>query len=552
MFDVEEDLRRQARMESERSNFEALWHEIGQLILPRQADFLGSTSFSQGARRTEHIYDETAMMALDHGCAVFEGEVIPAGAQWQIIMGLDPELMKNQRARLWFELKTSQLFQLRNSAYSGFGNQTHESVASLLAFGLQGMAPALIRDGRGVPVGIGYRSEHIGQLYIQENYRGEIDIVHRKFTLTNRQALQQWDDKAPECARKGERDGRLDDANGYIHVLRPNPAFDPARIDAAGKQIASYYIAVADRQAFDQGGYRSMPTIVSRYEKSPTETYGRSPAINVLPSIKATQAMMRDLVTAIEFMAGPALLAHSDMQDEMLFYAPRSVSYGGLDDRGNPTVRRMFEDPDISAAMKLLEDTRGVIKRAFFEDLYTVRQDLKSHITAFEMMDRAQQRGLLLAPLQRQETEWLTPMAHRELDLMNEIGLLDDMPPEVAEAGGLYQTIYENPLARARKAEGAAGFYNMLNGLSALMQLDPVNTVPEFFRRYPFGKVVAGLGQLHAVPVAWEASEDEQKAAAAEARALADKAKLIEVGTAAAGIAKDIAAAAAAGGAHAA
>jgi hypothetical protein len=58
--------------------------------------------------------------------------------------------------------------------------------------------------------------------------------------------------------------------------------------------------------------------------------------------------------------------------------------------------------------------------------------------------------------LKRQETEWFTPQTERELDLMNEMGMLDDMPPEVAEAGGLYQIIYDNPLATARKAGEAA------------------------------------------------------------------------------------------------
>jgi hypothetical protein len=91
-----------------------------------------------------------------------------------------------------------------------------------------------------------------------------------------------------------------------------------------------------------------------------------------------------------------------------------------------------------------------VIKRAFFEDLYIVRQELKSHISATEQMQRDQQRGILLAPLKRQETEWFTPQTERELDLMAEMGMLDDMPQELRDGGGLYQTIYENPLSRTR------------------------------------------------------------------------------------------------------
>jgi hypothetical protein len=101
-----------------------------------------------------------------------------------------------------------------------------------------------------------------------------------------------------------------------------------------------------------------------------------------------------------------------------------------------------------------------VIQRAFFEDLYIARQELKSHISGSEQLIRDAQRGILLAPLKRQENEWFTPQVERELDLMGEMGLLDDMPQEVRDDGGWFQTEYDNPLAIARKASEASAFYN--------------------------------------------------------------------------------------------
>jgi hypothetical protein len=164
-------------------------------------------------------------------------------------------------------------------------------------------------------------------------------------------------------------------------------------------------------------------------------------------------------------------------------------------------------------------------------------------------MQREQEKGVLLAPLKRQEHEWFTIQADREIDLMEQMGMLDDMPPELAEAGGKFQIVYENPLARARKAEQAGGFYQLLNGIAPLLQLDPEKG-KELFRVYPFDKVLAGLGKIHAVPVEWEATEDQQKAFDEDVRALADKASLLEIGQAGAGIAKDLAQAEAMGANH--
>jgi hypothetical protein len=551
MLEATQILAEQSVMEERRFNWDGLWNEVAQLLLPRQAEFLNSSSgmsMAQGMLRSDRIFDETAMMSLDHGCAVFEGEVIPQGGQWQRLVARDPELMKKRHVAVWFEQLGNRLFFLRNSPYSGFANQTHESVASLLSFGFQGMDVDKLIDPRtGHPCGLRYKSEHIGQLFVREDAFGAIETTHKKFALTHRQALAFWGDKAPEVARKAEMDTtgggnkKLDEKATYIHRICPMPrsSYDPDRIDYLGKPFLSLYVSVADKQVFDFGGMRTRRLTCSRFEKSPMEDYGRCPAINVLPAVRAAQQISADLVTAIEFTAKPALGAHSDLLDELIMFAPGGVSYGAIDDRGQPLIKQLFENPEISAAAQHLAEVRDVIKRAFFEDLYIVRQQLKSHISASEQLLRDQQRGILLAPLKRQESEWFTLQTERELDLMAEMGMLDDMPPEVKEAGGLYQIIYDNPLATARMADQASAFYTMLNGVTPLLQMDP-KQVPAFFREYPFNRVLTELGRVHGVPASFGATDDEKAAYDEDARAQSDKASFLEVGTAAADIASKI------------
>jgi hypothetical protein len=553
--DATQILAEQSAMEQRRFNFEALWSEVGSLLLPRQADFLlsgtSSGALSQGMARTDRIMEETAMLGLDHGCAVFEGEVIPQGGQWQRFVARDPDLNKRRNVRLWMEQFADRLFALRNHPQSGFANQTHESVASLLSFGFQGMTVDKLFDERKRPIGLSYHSEHIGQLFIREDHTGAIECSHRKFELTHRQAVMKWgEDAVPDVVKKAlsatsGREKKLDETASYIHRICRNSDYDPGRIDHRGKPIYSCYLSVDDKQIFDEGGFRKRPTICSRYEKSPMEDYGRSPAINVLPAIRSAQQIKADVVTAIEFMAGPMIGAHDDLLDQLIQYAPRGVTYGAIDDRGNALIRQLFDNPDISAAVQMLQDTQGVIKRAFFEDLYIARDELKSHISATEQMIRDQQRGILLAPLKRQETEWFTPQTEREIDLMWEMGMLKDMPQELIDAGGLYETIYENPLSRARKAGQAAGFYQMLQGVTPLIQLDPENNSKLFLQKYPLERVLDGLAEIHAVPESWAASEDEIAVSKANADALAKQSNALEVGQSASEIVKNLSAGAA-------
>jgi hypothetical protein len=205
--------------------------------------------------RSDRIFDETAMLSLDHGCAVFEGEVIPQGGQWQRLVARDPELMKKRHVAVWFEQLGNRLFFLRNSPYSGFANQTHESVASLLSFGFQGMTVDKLIDERGHPCGLRYKSEHIGQLYVRED-AAAIETTHKKFDLTHRQALGCGATPRPRSRRRRGATAaarKLDDKAPYIHRISRRcraGEYDPDRIDYLGKPIASMYLSVEDKQVF--------------------------------------------------------------------------------------------------------------------------------------------------------------------------------------------------------------------------------------------------------------------------------------------------------------
>jgi hypothetical protein len=511
--DADRILRRQGLAESERSNFDSMWQDIAELMLPRQADFLGRGNWrsSQGQNRNNRIFDEVATQALDDGVSIFESYVMPRGARWQMLAPADDELLRYRHVREWYERKTARLFQLRNAPYSGFATQIHESVASLLGFGGQSTWVELRRDPKGKPMGLFYRAEHIGGLWIFEDAWGRVDTTHRKLRLSARQALQKWRDNPPETALRAQRDNKLDEEHDYLHMICPRSDWDPDRIDVKGKPWRSCYLSIADKQVFDEGGYRALPRAYSRYEQSPNETYGRGPGINVLPAVKAAQEIMRDVMTATEFMARPALLAQDDAQDLVLRYMPGGVSYGGLDYMGNPTVKPMFEGSDIQAALVLQERVKTVIERAFFGGLLRIRKEQKTHVSATDVMEQSADKGVLLSPLARQETEWFAPLGDREVDLMAEMGEFDDMPGEVREAGGASQFSFDNPLGRAQKADQAAGYFRTLEGVTPIITAKP-ELVNEFLAKVPFDKTLDGLLMINNVPASWLADEEEHKA----------------------------------------
>jgi hypothetical protein len=510
MFDAKQILADQARMESERSNFDAMWQEIAELVLPRQADF--TVKRSEGEVRTNKIFDSTAAQMLEQGVSNFVSHVMPRGQRYQMLEPKDEALFKLQHVMEWYELKTTQLLALRHDPRSGFINQSNESVASLLAFGPQAMWVDLRHDRvTGRPVGFRYKSEHIGSVWIDEDFQGNVVRTHRKFQLTAEAALTKWGKKLPGKVASAARDPRKrNDKFTFIHRIEVNPSPIPGRIDWRGKLWMAAYLCCEAQEVFDEGGYDSNPLIYSRFTQAPNEKYARSPAVTVLPDIKAAQQIMMDLVIISEMSAMPPLLAADDMLDQTIRYASRGVTYGGLDYRGNPTIRPLFDGGDANPMLALQESIRQVIQRAFFADMLFSNREVKTHVNVQETLERISEKGILLSPLARQETEWFGPMTDRELDLMDQMGLFDDMPGEVEEAGGMMQNRFDNPLGRAQKADQVIGYMRLLEAVAPQMQLDPERHVPILNQALPFEKVLAGMARVLAVPASFQASDDER------------------------------------------
>jgi hypothetical protein len=545
MFDAQKIIRDQEEMAQERRPFETMMQECAELLLPRQSNFQNLGSMWQGRNLTTPIFDEYAQQALEQGVSLFEGYVMPRGQIWQRFELDDDDLMKNQRNRAWVDLKNSQLFALRNDPRSGFAGQVHESIASLFAFGMQSMWPDIRRDLTGRTIGLSYKSEFIGQIYVREDANGLIDTVHHAFTMKARQAAGKWGTAAPEAVQKAIRDNQLEADIQFIHVIAPNRQFEPGRLDAAGMPWAGAYVCRTNGQElFAQGGYRVMPRIVSRFINAPNESYGRCPAFTILPTVRATQQMMVDIMVASELSARPPMLAHSDLQDQMARYAAGEFTYGGIDSRGQRMIAPMVEGADLQPAMAMLDKLHGHIDRAFFVDMLQIRNELKSHVTDSQLYQRDEEKGILLGPFANQETEWLSPMQEREIDLMDELGLLDDMPEEIAEAmadGVGLKTVYDNGLSRAQEAGAAAGYFRMREQYAGVAANDP-EAWAAFNEKYPPAKVLDKLGRINGVPASWEATDEERKAAEdarAQRQSIADTLALAE---SASGTAKNLSA----------
>jgi len=526
-------LEKHERMRQQRVYFEKVWQDIADRIIPRKADFKrqrGKITEPKGERRTEKIFDAAPALALDRFAAAMHSLVTPRNQQWHSLRPMQPALAEDDEVKGYLEEVNKLLFSARYSA--NFDNQVHECYFDSGAFGNMAM---FIGDRLGRS--LYYRTVPIDQLFFMENEYGIVDLVHREFPMTARQAAQKFGLDHLPMPIKDAAEKRPEQEFWFVHCVKPREDADVSRKDYRGMAFASYFIAVDSREIVGEGGYRSFPYAVSRYAVTSGEVYGRGPAQLILPDVMMLNEMNRTTIQAAQLAVLPPLLAHRDGILDAIRMTPAAINYGGVDDNGRQMIQPLTTGSRPEIGLELMDQKRALINDAFWNTLFQILVDTPS-MTATEAMLRAQEKGALLAPTaSRIEAEFLNPMVEREMDILAAAGVLPPMPEKLMEAGGLFEVEYTSPLERARRVEEGVSILRTFEQLAPLAQI----AGPTVFKRFNFDEAAKVLADVNGVPAKIMYSDEEMEEINAQEAQQAELASILQAAPVAASAAKDLA-----------
>jgi hypothetical protein len=271
--------------------------------------------------------------------------------------------------------------------------------------------------------------------------------------------IQQFgEDKVPDGV-KNKEGSEKNRKYTVIHTCEPNPDYDPDpnNINPLKHEYISYYILVEGEDAIlKKGGYKNFPYAISRDTQAVREVYGRSVSMAILPTTKMLNQMKKTDITAKHMAIQPPNLMKDDGSIQVADFRPGKMIVGGLDAAGNPNIVPYNTGVRVDISDVARAEEQGLIREAFMLDLFI--NNLEREATATEVMTRSSEQARLLAPLTgREETESFAPQIERELQLLEDIGALPPMPPELIEAGGEFEIEFKSPIANSQKADEAIG-----------------------------------------------------------------------------------------------
>ncbi len=496
-------LSEQQYLSGQRGTLESHWQEIAERMYPAFSNTFtsgGMNGRTQGAKNTELMFDSTAQIALGRFGSILDSLLTPRNSLWHKLTGGNDKISSNRDAKLWFEQVVKILFKMRYAPKANFASQNQQNYEGLGAFGTGCMFVDELSTG-----GTRYKAVPLGQIYFRENHQGIIDSAYRYFDLSARQAAQKFGmDKLPDQI-KNKLKTSPDSPCWFLHTVKPREDYDPDRLDFRGMEIESCYVSVEGQKLIDEGGYNKFPYAISRYKQGPGEIYGRSPAMDALPSIKTLNEQKKTVLKQGHRAVDPVLLAHDDGVLDSFSLRPGSINAGGMTADGRPLVSALPVG-NLAVGKEMMDDERAVINDAFLVSLFQVLTETNA-MTATEVLERTREKGILLNPtLGRQHSEYLGPMIEIELDIASRQGMLPPMPAILKENGGAYEVIYDSPLSRAARAEEAAGAVRTLETALNIANVTGDRSVLHVFNVKPMMREIA---EIQGTPERWLNSPED-------------------------------------------
>jgi Bacteriophage head to tail connecting protein len=485
---------------SKQGNFRNIWNTAAQFVRPAYDNFVGE--FAEGVNRNTRIFDSTAVTACERFGAAMESILTPRSQIWHKVKAADEELNDNPAVARYLDTVNKIMFAARYHPQANFASQTDECYMDLGAFGND-----LLYIDEVLGTCLRYRAVPLSELVWALNHQGMVDTVYRKFRYTAKQAIDHWGEgRVPEGIRNEYAKNKFTEAD-WLHVVRPNADHVPFAYGDKGKKYECWYIHLGTKAVVEKSAYRTFPCAVGRYRVAPRENYGRGPATTCLPDIRTANEMVKTDLRAGQKAVDPPILLAEESVLQNFNQRPGANNYGMMTGDGKPLAMAFEGKGNFQLGEKLLEDTRNTIRDAFLNTLFQILVQ-NPNMTATEALLRAQEKGELIAPaMGRQQSEFLGPLIHREIDILSNARQLPPPPMELLKSGKGIQIEYTSPMAMALRAQEGTAIMNTVSDLAQMANLD--KSVLQLFDFHEAGREMA---TIRGCPAKLIRSEEEVQA----------------------------------------
>ncbi len=422
---------------------------------------------ASGQKTNLKIYNNTAGLAANSLAAALHGLLTNPATRWYSLVMEDFDLSVSEDVRKFFYDATTRGLAYMASPASNFAVSIHETYIDLVAFGTAILQAS--KDSRGM---LRFNARQLANFYMCEDPDGNVDETFRRFELTAQEAaliFSKDDDVLPEEILDAlERDKSPQQKWSFVHMVARRNKRDVSRRDGMNMPWASVYILEKTGHVIREGGFRLNIYLTPRWSKAPEETFGRSPAIEMLDDITLINAMERTVIMAAQHAVAPPIVVAANGVEGPVRTAPHSITYmrAGMGQKPEP----LFTGANPRMGNEQIDRVAAQIEKAFFLDAFKLPE--LDRMTAEEVITRRQQGLLTASPvISRLNSELLSKCVLRVFAWMRSTRRLGEIPDGLNRAR--MKVDFRSPMAQSQKASEGGAVLQALQSMIPLVSVNP-------------------------------------------------------------------------------
>lgn len=442
-------MRRYEAAMKKRGGWENIWQECYDYALPQRGGFTHKPL--NGARKTDHIYDATAMDAADRLAASMLGNLTPSWSQW---FGLKPgpAVSDKEAERLAPVLEKAARAVQDHFDRSNFAVEVHQCYLDLI---VGGTASLVFEESEpGSFSAFNFAAIPLTQLVLEEGVNGTLDGAYRQMELSIEQLIARYEDAIipDEVYNRASRD--------------PQARFKVLEAIMPDELVYSYHAILMDVGdapfLLSNGRFNSSPIISFRWLKSPGEIYGRSPVMKALPDIKTANKVVELILKNASISVTGIWQADDDgvLNPANIDLTPGSIIPKAIGSKG---LQPLSMPGSFDVSQLVLESLHSRIRSALLSDKLAPISG--PSMTATEVLERSAEMALVLgATYGRLQSELLTPLIKRAYMILKRRGEVPDI-----DLDGRYVMVdYRSPLARSQAQRNVQNTLSWINSVMAM------------------------------------------------------------------------------------
>lgn len=457
-----------------------LWQMIGEFINMRRMDF--TTSRQPGEFLTREIFDTTAPKASKTASSSILSMLWPQSVK-RFRLKPPMELPDTRENKEYYEKITAKLIAVMDNPKAGLPMALDEAMLEVIDFGTVGVEALKSKETKVV-----YKPWGVKNISIAEGANGFVDTVYVEVSLKVHIIVKEYGiENVSEKVRGLFNARKFDQEFNVLIAVEPRITDDfaaPAKGNR-GLPFQSVHIEMETKKLLRESGFSEMPIKVARFWKILGEVYGRSPAMDALPSALEANAIWEAVTIAIEKNLDPPLgvLDDGKLGGGEIDTSAGAVNVFNISGRAgekNP-IFPLYSVGEIKQTVNLLEQLAQDIADHFFIDrLLDFNNETRMTLGEANLRNRLR-NSTLGSIFTRLIAELFSPLIERTFNILNDMGefgvaggSVDHLiatqingenpiiiPPDVVklmkDGKNVYDIEYFTPALRVMQAEEANG-----------------------------------------------------------------------------------------------